>query len=126
MRVVISGQSGLDKFDFTEKLGEYIRTKEQNVTIYHIGKQMCKELSINEEKILNSKLKSLDLCRKLILSEYLKKLNEINPIILFLIHIMFLDGNMLFFLLLILNNIIILNQICLFLLSMMSIRFMQD
>ena len=79
MRVVISGQSGLNKYDYTEKLRKYIEDKGQSVALFHIGKRMCKELDISEEKILNSKLKQLDLVRQLVFEKIFKEIEREKP-----------------------------------------------
>lgn len=79
MRIIISGQSGLDKTDFTEKLKQIIQSKSHDVTVYHIGKLICKKLNINEKKILNLKLNYLDAYRQIIFLDIFKEIAEKNP-----------------------------------------------
>jgi len=74
MRVVISGQSGLEKTGFSEQLKELIISKGEDIEVYHIGKKICKKLGIDEKKILNLKLNYLDANRQLIFSDIFRNI----------------------------------------------------
>lgn len=79
MNIVISGQSGLDKSDFVESLKEFIEKKGKKVCVFHIGKLICKERGVNEEKILNLKINELDALRKLVFERILSEIEKKNP-----------------------------------------------
>ena len=59
MKVVISGQSGLEKTEFTNEIKDCITKKGKQITVFHIGRRICKELKVDHKKILNLKPKQL-------------------------------------------------------------------
>lgn len=79
MKVVISGTSGLDKTPFTEELKKYIVKKKKSIKVYHIGKLLCEELDVDDERILNSKPKVLELGRRLVFKDIFTEIEKDNP-----------------------------------------------
>jgi adenylate kinase len=79
MKVVISGQSGLGKTEFTDDLKKFIEKKGKDVAVFHIGMRLSEELKVPSHKILNLKPKVLELGRRVVFKEIFRELDKEKP-----------------------------------------------
>jgi len=60
MRVVCTGQSGLNKVTFLQHLQQFAQEQGKDVRIYDVGKLLCREAGVDPDAVLNLRLPHLE------------------------------------------------------------------
>jgi len=79
MRVVCTGQSGLNKVTFLQHLQQFAQEQGKDVRIYDVGKLLCREAGVDPDAVLNLRLPHLECLRRRVHRSILDDLAESKP-----------------------------------------------
>lgn len=79
MRVVCTGQSGLNKAKFLRRVQELAKTQGHNIRLYDVGQLVCDEAAVDPNAILNLRLPHLECLRRRVHRFILDDLTENKP-----------------------------------------------
>lgn len=79
MRVVCTGQTGLNKTSFLRLLQQFAREQGHDVALYDVGTRLCQEAGVEPHAILNLRLPHLECLRRRVHRSILDELRQNNP-----------------------------------------------